>query len=185
LARFQQENPRYTGSGRGGHNTEGQVKADYATYTTEDYERSDWGKMLRKLEDNPLDEKLNKDFVYDFRVPYTMFQEIVDRVRHESWTRNNAPEAGLPRARGRPRHVSIEFKVMMTLYRLDSDCLPRTACKLFQTRSYADEFFKQFCSFYVQLYHEFCKVPSTHQEMEDVETVYRHMVLPGYALVPS
>jgi hypothetical protein len=38
LARFQEQNPRYTGTGRGGHNkTEGEVKADYETYTAEDY----------------------------------------------------------------------------------------------------------------------------------------------------
>jgi hypothetical protein len=186
LARFQEQNPRYTGTGRGGHNkTEGEVKADYETYTAEDYARSSWGKMLRKLEDNPLDVKVNKDFVYDFRVPYTMFLEIVNRVKDEPWARNHVPDPGLPRPRGRPSHVPIEFKVMMALYRLGSGCLPRTACKLFlMTRSYSDEFFKKFCSFYAQLYHDFCTVPSTHQEMQDVESVYRRMGLPGYESPP-
>ena len=56
------------------------VKVTYSTYTKEDYDRSVLSKILWKLEDNPLDVKLNKDFVYDFRVPYTMFQEIVNRV---------------------------------------------------------------------------------------------------------
>ena len=46
------------------------------------------------------------------------------------------------------------------------------------TLSYADQFFKDFCSFYVQLCHEFCKVPSTQDEMEEVESVYRRMGLP-------
>ena len=109
-----------------------------------------------------------------------MFKIIVDRVKHEPWALNHVPDPALPRPKGRSNHVPIEFKVMMSLYRLGSGCLPRTACKLFlMTHSYADQFLKDFCSFYAQLYHEFCKVPSTQDEMEELESVYRRMGLPG------
>ena len=139
-----------------------EVKTAYSTYTKEDYDRSVWGKLVRQLEDNPLDMKLNRDFVCDFRVPYTMFKDIVNRVRDEAWARNHVSDPGFPRPKGRPSHVPIEFKVMMDLYRLGSVCLPRTDRKLFlMTRSYADKFFKDFCSHYAQVYHECCKVPNT------------------------
>ena len=55
-----------------------EVKTTYTTYTKEDYERSVLAKLLWKLEDSPLDVKLNNEFVYDFRVPYTMFKEMVN-----------------------------------------------------------------------------------------------------------
>ena len=61
---FRQEYPRYTGSGRGGHNMPpDKVKSAYIIYTKEDYGRSGWSKLLRKLEDNPVNVKLNLDFV--------------------------------------------------------------------------------------------------------------------------
>lgn len=109
-----------------------------------------------------------------------MFKTIVDRVKDDPWSRNNVPDPALPRPKGRRSHVPIEFKVMMSLYRLGRGCLPHTSCKLFlMTRNYVDQVFKDFCSFYVQLYHEFCKVPSTQDEMEEVESVYRRMGLYG------
>ena len=91
-----------------------------------------------------------------------MFKSIVDRVKDEPWARNHVPDPALPRPKGRRSHVTIEFKVMMSLYRLVRGCLSPTASKLFlMTRSYADQFFKDFYSFYAQLYHEFCKVLRT------------------------
>ena len=61
---FKTQNSRHPDPGRGGYNKPtDEVKAEYTSYTVEDYERSVWRKLLRRLEEQPLDVRLNREFV--------------------------------------------------------------------------------------------------------------------------
>ncbi len=119
---------------------------------------------------------MNKEFEREVRVPYPLFKDIVNRVRDQPWTRHKEEDG----QRGRPSVMPIEFKVLMTLYRLGAGCLSHTVVKLFlMVITTGDTFFKDFCEFYAKRYHECCNVTETEPEQKHVEKVYSRMGLHG------
>jgi len=163
--------------GSGGHNIKG-IKTQYQQrMQPADFWTTQWGKLLRNSEVRVPGSKVHKEFVAEFRVPFSIFEDIVQDCRGQEWTRSSTCSG--KRKRGRPS-LPLESKILGCLYRLGSGCLSRTVGRLFgSSNTVADRFFLDFCAFYAQKYGEECVVPATDQERRDVEEVYAQMGFPG------
>ena len=163
--------------GSGGHN----IKGDKAPYQQRmqpsAFWQTEWGKLLRNPAVNQPGSRVHKEFISEFRVPFSIFEDIVKDCTDQEWTRSSTGRG--KKKRGRPS-LPLESKILGCLYRLGSGCLPRTQGRLFgSSHTVADQFFLDFCAFYAQKYGEECVVPATEAERRDVEEVYAKMGFPG------
>ena len=76
-------------------------------------------------------------FEVEFRVPYSIFEEIVQDARDQAWARSSVKKG--KKMRGRPS-MPLEAKILSCLYRLGCGCLARTQASLFGlSKSHADK----------------------------------------------
>lgn len=163
--------------GSGGHNIKGYKASYQQRMQPSAFWQTEWGKLLRNPSVNPPGSKVHKEFISEFGVPFSIFEDIVQDCKDQKWTRSSTA-LGKKKV-GRPS-LPLESKILGCLYRLGSGCLPRTQGRLFgSSRTVADQFFLDFCAFYAQKYGEECVVPATEAERQDVEEMYAKMGFPG------
>lgn len=163
--------------GSGGHNFQDDKQPYKQRMQPADFWMTEWGRLLRNPDVREPGTKEHKEFVAEFRVPFSIFEEIINDCHGQKWTRCSTRKG--KRIRGRPS-LPLESKVLGCLYRLGSGCLPRTVARLFgSSAATANTFFLDFCAFYAQQYGETCRVPVTEAERRDLEEVYAKMGFPG------
>ena len=165
------------GPGRGGHNSIGARDGYKKTASEDNVHATAWyGILLREPTISDPTSKTHQEFVSEFRVPYQVFVEIVEGCQGMHWAKTFT--ATRKKRRGTPP-TPIEVKVLSALYRLGSGSIPRTISRLFNiSTSLNDQFFKDFCAHYAQKYEEYCRPPSSDDEIREVEEVYSKMGLP-------
>ena len=163
--------------GSGGHNFKGDNQPYQQRMQLADFWTTEWGRLLRNPAVRQPGTKEHQEFVAEFRVPFSIFEEIINDCHGQKWTRTSTRKG--KRIRGRPS-LPFKSKVLGFLYRLGSGCLPSSVVRLFgSSNTVADKFFLDFCAFYAQKYGETCQVPATEAERRDVEEVYAKMGFPG------
>jgi hypothetical protein len=145
--------------------------------TAEDFVATNqYGRMISDPRTADPSTKQHRMFVAEFRVPYAVFQEILEDCRGLGWSGSTAARCG---GVGRPG-LPLEAKVLSALYRLGTGCIARTQGALFgMSPSCAQRFFLDFCAHNAQNSQHECTVPSTVREMQRVERVYAKMGFPG------
>jgi hypothetical protein len=142
-------------------------EAPYRTrtvYPRPDYWSSEWGRELRTRRwENPADKKGGKRFRRRFRVPYPVFQEIVNICRRESWFTEGNDACGHPCA-------PLELKILGVLRVLGRGyCFDGIEELTYISDETMRVFFHDFCEvFSKSLYSRFCNPPSTAEEIEEV-----------------
>ena len=165
--------------GSGGHNIHEPKDAYNRSLTAAEFlAENKYGKMIADPRTAEPGSKQHRMFVAQFRVPYAVFQDIVEDCRGSRWSGSTA---GRGLGVGRPG-VSLEAKVLSALYRLGTGCIARTQADLFGLRpSCAQQFFLDFCAHQSRNFKQESTAPDPESDAEltKIERVYAKMGFPG------
>jgi hypothetical protein len=140
-----------------------------------DYWNSVWGRMLQT--DSVRDagnRKGGKRFRRRFRVPFPIFEQIVELVRSQKWFAENSDCSGRAAA-------PLELKILGVLRVLGrGTCFDGIEELNLVSEECNRTFFHNFCEAFSQKYfHEYCHPPQTAEEIASTMGVYEQMGLPG------
>ena len=139
------------------------------------YSNSTWGQMLinPRVKD-PADKKGGVLFRRRFRIPYPMFEQIVQLVRKKKWFSEKPDVTGRV---GAP----LELKILGVLRVLGRGyCFDGIEELSFISAEVNRIFFHKFCTiFSLHLWDKFCSPPKTDAEIERTMGIYKRVGLPG------
>ena len=119
LGRHMNAGTARTRVGSGGHNITETKDAYRPSMTAEDFVATNqYGRMISDPRTADPSTKQHRMFVAEFRVPYAVFQEILEDCRGLGWSGSTAARCG---GVGRPG-LPLEAKVLSALYRLGTTC---------------------------------------------------------------
>ena len=139
------------------------------------YRDSTWGRMLLnpRIQD-PVDRKGGRLFRKRFRVPFPMFEKILNIVREKAWFSER------PDASGRIG-APLELKILGVLRVLGRGyCFDGIEELCFISAEVNRKFFHKFCTlFALHLWDEYCSPPKTEEEISKTVGIYTRLGLPG------
>lgn len=139
------------------------------------YEYSTWGRMLlnERIKD-PADRKGGKLFRLRFRVPYPLFEKMVEMTRESGWFTEAPNCTGIP---GAP----LELKILAVLRVLGRGyCFDGVEELSLISAESLRVFFRKFVLLFSQEYFsKYCGHPKTPEEIQKVMGVFTQLGLPG------
>lgn len=139
------------------------------------YDQSCWGRMLaHPRTQNPVDRKGGMLFRRRFRVPFPLFQRIVEMTREKNWFSEGKDCIGRLAA-------PLELKILGVLRVLGRGyCFDGIEELNFISAEVNRVFFHKWCDLFSKAYFAtYCNVPSTEQEIERTLGVYNRLGFPG------
>ena len=150
---------------------ENYVKRHYVSHNrAKNLWETPWGNMLQNPSVSVVGSWENRKFRRRFRVPHSMFLEIVEECK----------QYNVFGVQQRKSKISIEFKVLSCLKIMGRDlCADEIDERLNIAESTVNKFFKDFIFNYAEaLYEKWVYVPQG-AELDAVEAVYRRLGFPG------
>lgn len=139
------------------------------------YEYSDWGRMLlnERIKD-PADRKGGKLFRKRFRVPYPLFEKMVQMTRDAGWFSEKPNCAGTPSA-------PLELKILAVLRVLGRGyCFDGVEELCLISAENLRMFFRKFVTLFSKEYFsKYCAHPQSPEEIERAMGVFTQLGLPG------
>ena len=139
------------------------------------YMESTWGRILTNPRfKDPSDRRGGKLFRRRFRVPYPMFEKLVEITRENHWFSER------PDCTGRPS-APLELKILAVLRVLGRGyCFDGVEELCFISAEIIRNFFNKFCElFAAKFFNEYCNYPQTKEEIKKTTDIYARMGLPG------
>ena len=139
------------------------------------YSASCWGRMLTndRIRD-PTDRKGGKLFRRRFRVPFPIFEQLVETTRKAGWFSEGSDFAGNLAA-------PLELKILATLRVLGRGyCFDGVEELTLISAQVLRLFFRKFCTLYSQAnFAKYCSPPNTELEIANALSVYTKLGFPG------
>jgi hypothetical protein len=139
------------------------------------YAMSCWGRMLvNPRTKDPSDAKGGKLFRLRFRVPFPLFQRLVDMTRANNWFSEKKDCTGRLAA-------PLELKILGVLRVLGRGyCFDGIEELCFISREVNRRFFHTWCDLFSKKYFSiYCNPPSTKEEIDRTMAVYNRLGFPG------